>query len=279
MLNLKVTELARNMIQVQFDERRKQLRQDIMRVQNEMTTRGILRSSMTLSRIRDLYINEIQIRASIVLKVFIRILSTEVYPSEELASDLKREMEKYLFDILSELNKDLHKTVGSIKSVVTDEQVDKLLDSAYGHALKKIGTEIELFVLSLSRAKEREGQSGSSQAIYNFYSPVGAVQTGPGATATVTQNLNSENREALLYALDDIKKYLESEENLDFPKEEILELVDESCVELKKPNPNGMRLRAVLTTVAITIQTVGSLQQAYQVVKSALSLFGVYLPW
>ena len=279
MLNLKVTELARNMIQVQFDERRKQLRQDIMRVKNEIAIRGMLRSSMTLSRICDLYINEIQIRASIVLKVFIRILSTEVYPSEELASDLKSEMEKYLFDILSELNKDLHKTVGSIKSVVTDEQVDKLLDSAYGHALKKIGTEIELFVLSLSRAKEREGQSGSSQAIYNFYSPVGAVQTGPGATATVTQNLNSENREALLYALDDIKKYLESEENLDFPKEEILELVDESCVELKKPNPNGMRLRAVLTTVAITIQTVGSLQQAYQVVKSALSLFGVYLPW
>ncbi len=181
MLDLKVTELARNMIQIQFDECRKQLRQDIMRVKNEMATRRILDSTMTLMRIYDLYINEMQIRASVVMRVFIRILSTiEVHPFEELASDLKREMEKYLFDILSELNKDLLQTVGSIKSVVIGEQVDKLLDNAYGHALKKIGTEIELFVLSLNRAKEREGQSSSSQAVYNFYSSVGAVQTGPG---------------------------------------------------------------------------------------------------
>lgn len=95
----------------------------------------------------------------------------------------------------------------------------------------------------------------------------------------MVQTVGSEAREALLHALDLVQQSLASgEEPASYSKEEVLDLVKEGQTELEKAKPNGIRLRAILTAVATTIQTVGSLQPAYQALKTALLPLGILLP-
>ena len=147
-------------------------------------------------------------------------------------------------------------------------------------ALMKVDAEIDLFVLSLLRQTEaREGKTESSGQIFNFYSPIGAIQTGPSATANVVMNLSPRDREALREALERVKEGLSIVEHLPgHPKEEVLDLVEEAKTEVGKPRPNGMRLGSVLMAVGTAIQTVGSLQPAYQALKAALLPLGIPLP-
>jgi len=65
MLNQEVTELAGTMILVQFEERRKQLKREVEWVHNEMAERGISRSGITLARIHELCLHEVEIQARI----------------------------------------------------------------------------------------------------------------------------------------------------------------------------------------------------------------------
>lgn len=169
MLDPKVTELARTMIHVQFDERREQLRRDIERITTEMAERGMLRSGATFMKIRDLCAREVEIRAQIVWQVLVRVLSTiGVCPSDSLPSDLKGEVESYFPPDLPELTQTLRKAAELVRA----PEVPSLTDPR-NRALKKVNAEIDLFVLSfLSRTEGKEGQADSPQFIYNFYSPI-----------------------------------------------------------------------------------------------------------
>lgn len=278
MLDPKVSELARKMIEVQFDKRSEQLRRDILRVTNEMAIKGVTDSTMTLSQYYNLYTDEIGIRVNIVWEELKNILpAMELHPSEDLASYLKKEIEKYLSTIIADFNDDWRKRTTQIQSLAYFEQWDNF-NSAYDQALKRANAEIDLFVHSLGRTKGK-GQSDFPQNVYNFNAPVVAVQTGQGSTANVTQIISSDDKEALLQALDDIKKYLESGGNLSgFSKEEVLELAEESRAEVEKRNPNSSRLKTYLIGIAISIQTAAGLKPAYEVIKLVLSHFHIFLP-
>ena len=55
----------------------------------------------------------------------------------------------------------------------------------------------------VERARERPGlatEHFEPGVIYNFHGPVGAVQTGPGATAQVVQNFGPEQQKERLRA-------------------------------------------------------------------------------
>lgn len=104
-------------------------------------------------------------------------------------------------------------------------------------------------------------------------------RTGQGFTANVTQIISSDDHEALLQALDDIKKYLESGGDLSgFSKGEVIELIDDSRAEIRKQNPNSMRLKTCLMSIAVSIQTVAALKPTYEIIKLALSHFHITLP-
>lgn len=182
MLDSKVTELARTMILVQFDERRKHLRREIEQVHNEMSARGMGRSGAILTRIHELCAREVEIRAWIVWRVFARVLSSRgVDLSETLARDLKAEVEAYLPPDLTELNQIVAKAANHVRVGLLPP-----LSDARNHLLRKIGAEIDLFVLSLERRAEVvEGQTAPPQPVVNVYSPVSVVQTGAGSTENV----------------------------------------------------------------------------------------------
>lgn len=133
----------------------------------------------------------------------------------------------------------------------------------------------------LDALEQWEGRRGSTRAasMFHFHSPVGVVQTGPGATASVVQALGAEHRGALLHALRLVGEALSAMKELPgSSKEEVLELVEEGRTEIQKPRPNGIRLGAVLSAVAAAIQTAGSLQPAYQALKTVLVRLGIPLP-
>ncbi len=188
-----------------------------------MAKKGIADSTMTLSRFYNLYTDELGIRVNIVWEELKNTLSAiESHPSEELASYLKKEVEEYLSIFIIDFNEDWRKRTNQIQSIAYFELWGNF-KVAYDQALKKVGAEIDLFVLALRNSKEKEE---SVKNVINITGNVnvGAVQTGQGSTANVTQIINSQNREALLQALDDVKKYLESGENLSgFSKEEVIE--------------------------------------------------------
>jgi hypothetical protein len=235
-----------------------------------------LRSSMTFSRIHSLCKTEIRNRARIVWQMLFRALNAvKVHYSEELASTLKKEVEKYFPNNLPKFTPIL--TEAAQLSGYTGKLPDLSNDRA--QALAEVYGEIGLYVLALHSAEQEEEKSGSQQNIYQFYSPVGAVQTGPNAIANVVQTLDSQDREVLLQALDTIKQALAvAEELAGYSKEEIVDLVEEAQTELMEEKPNGLRLRSIITTVATTIQTVSILQKAYQALKVAVLPLGIQLP-
>ncbi|MFH1884360.1 MAG: hypothetical protein ABIL62_16815 [Planctomycetota bacterium] len=205
-----------------------------------------------------------------VLQIF-RMQFTEV-----LAADLKEVLKNYIdrnadeiFDIMSRETR-----LGSGTNIKFD------LHGVKHHVLEKVGIEIDLYMDSLVQGLTVEEEGAKlTQSKYNFYGPVGAVQTGPGASANVVQNLSTEDKDALMNALDEIKESLKKVEDIaTSEKEEIIEIVQESREELQKPKPNNMKIRTILTQVGRTIQTFASMQSAYQLLKSALIPLGIVLP-
>lgn len=280
MLDPKVAELAHERVQIQLKQRNRQFRQEISRVTDQMALKGTLDSTIAYRELYNRYANEIETWASIVWEELKKVLSAiDVHPSEELASDLKQNVGTHLVAITNDLTTDLRKFTNSIMNT---QEIDNLIDkltNTLNNASQRIDNEIELFVLSLSRTKEKEVRAGSTKNIINITGNVGAVQTGQGATANVAQIINPGGREELLQALDDIRKYLESGGDLSgFSKEDVVDLLDDSRAEIEKPNPNGTRLMTYLMGIAAIIQTVADLKPTYEIIKVALSHFHIILP-
>jgi hypothetical protein len=237
--------------------------------QNDAAMRGLGTSSGVIEVVYNLCVRDIELRALIVWQNLLRVLSQAgVQPSETLANELKQAVSRYAEAIFAEPHSRLDRLVQNIRGSYRPSLTD-----ARERALDKVNAEIDLFVLGLNRRNEFQ----SSQSGFVFNAPVGAVLTGPSATANVFQTITQQDRDALLAAVELLKQGLASVDNLPaHPKEEILDLVDEA--ETRKSKPNNSRLLSIFTTVATAIQTVASLQPAYQTLKTALLPLGILLP-
>jgi hypothetical protein len=178
MLEPKITELTDTLIQLQFRERTKQLEHDILLAQNDAAMRGLGTSSGVIEVVYNLCVRDIEPRALIVWQNLLRVLSQAgVQPSETLANELKQAVFRYAEAIFAEPHSRLDRLVqnigGSYRPSLTD---------ARERALDKVNAEIDLFVLGLNRRKEFQ----SSQSGFVFNASVGAVLTGPSATANVS---------------------------------------------------------------------------------------------
>ena len=113
--------------------------------------------------------------------------------------------------------------------------------------------------------------------MFSFYAPIGVVQTGAGATASVQQTLGATDREIILHALQAVEQAIAPATALaPTDRTQITDVVVELRDELTRPQPNLLRLRSGLVDIATPIQTLGA--AAYQLVKGALALLGVRLP-
>lgn len=276
MLDHQVTDLADRFIQVEFDERRKILSRAVLDVAQRTNSRGILNSSIHLDQVIQLCELEIDVRARIVLQIHIKVLADlAMVPYEGLAQDLKERLRYFLPH-----HSDYTGHAGDLAQKLDLLNRLQALAAKWEHAIKRTDAEIDLFVTGhLRRAKEMSSRNPAGGVTYNFNSPVGAFQLGAGAVATVIQTVQSADREALMKALDLLRDTILREDKIvTFDKIEVLELIEDGKVEVQKPKPNGTKLTSIMNTVSNAIQTVGTLQSAYQMLKASLLPFGIMLP-
>lgn len=276
MLDSKVIDLTDSLIQAQFTERRQYLSRELVKIANQLNSRGLFHSGAHIQRVVELCRHEVDIRARIVFQTHIRVLSQlDIVPYPQLSQDLKGRLAYYLplGDDFAQTPKNLAIQLGLQSSP------DVRIDEAHDHVLRKIGAEIDLFVETLTRQSQQCTDQTAGKPVYNFYSPIGAFQTGPGSMATVVQHIGTEDKETLLQALSLVRDALSQlPDTAGFPRADIIELVNDVDAELKKTSPNGTKLSSVLATIGNSIQTLGTLQSVYQTLKGALLPFGIMLP-
>ncbi len=274
MLDSNAIDLSDRLIQTQFAERRQQLQQELLKAAQQFNARGALNSSMHLQRVTEICRHEIEIRAWIIHNAHVRVLSQlSISPYPELSRDLKGRVAYFLplGDDYAQAPKDMAQRIG------LQSHPDIRVHEAREHVLAKIGTEIDLFVETLARQQRSIQAEGGP--IYHFHSPVGAFQTGAGSIANVVQHIGSSDKEAIRKALSAVKDALATlSESQNFPKREIVEIVDDASSEIAKPSPNRVKLTSMLSTIGDSIRMAGSLNSAYQLLKTAILPLGITLP-
>jgi hypothetical protein len=201
-------------------------------------------------------------------------------PYPELAADLKQRLRYYLplHDDYVSIPESLENRLGLMRPLNARARVA----AAWEQAIQRQDAQIDLIVLStVKRAERLVGESSLPTSTTNnyFYAPVASFQTGAGSIATVNQAFSVGDREALMKALDLVREAIQREQKIDtFNKGEVIELIEEGKAEAAKSKPNGTKLSSIMQTVSAAIQTVSTLQSAYQTLKITLAPFGIQLP-
>ncbi len=119
--------------------------------------------------------------------------------------------------------------------------------------------------LELMRRAAVAASLPSSDQTINVHGPVGALQTGAGATAHVNQTVEYANRADLVAAVDQILSELRAGPTATaIETVEAIEVFADIRTEICKEVPNKSRLAGLLTGIATTIQTIPNLAPAWQ---------------
>lgn len=278
MLDDKIIDIARKRIMLEIEDQSIFLRDQIDRLKNEMSAKGMFGSGVTGRKIIDLCSQSIRNRAQLVWQTLFRFITTSgISYSDNLSSELKNIVAEYLPESLNNFKDVIERNIPST-GVETIPRLMEDLSVARIHALSTINTEIDLFVHSLEK-RNQIIEDDKKATIVNIYSPVGSIQTGDNAIANVTQIIDSDLRQQFASVLNNISEGLLSLESLPtFPKNEIEELIIDGQSELKREKPNSTKLRSIFSTIGASIQTVASLKPAYDTLKQLLTYLGVSLP-
>lgn len=280
MIDQEIAKNANNRIRIEIEEQNSRLDSEIGRFMIKMRDVNAVQSSSSIRGIANLCIDTIKNRAQLARQILFQFITTAgISYSPELSDELKGLVAQHLPEKLADL-RDYIKPPTSliIGSPSLYESIWRDLDSARNQALLKVGTEIDSFVNSLKR-KVDTAKNGTSPISLTFNAPVGSIQTGDSSIANVTQNIDTEVKDQIRKALEDINSILtQPEVETPTPKGELLEVVQDSQVELQKEKPDVTRLKSLLTGIGTSIQMVSSLNPAYETLKHALTFIGISLP-
>lgn len=281
MIDPEILKIADERIKLEIEQQIRNLRNEIDRVNAEMAVRGLGHFGAMNGSITKLYKQHIKNQAQLIWQTLFRFITISgISYSENLASDLKEVVSKYLPESFPDFKSYIQRTASHSGSESLYKEVEPELVSARNQALRLVGTEIDLFVHSLKKKGkiEKIGES-DSKTIFNIYSPVGSILTGDNTIANIIQNIDTDLKLQLDGTLKAIADGLEQLDALPaHQKQEIKDIVKEGREELKKDKPNSLKLKSFLTTIGATIQTVASMKPAYDTLKQLLTYFGVSLP-
>jgi hypothetical protein len=274
MLDARIRTLAREGIEIAVEERWAPLEMEVSKASSEFATAGRAGSGSMYLHIFELYQNELDIQVSMAWGQLQKVLATVGIGSmDHLATDLKAFMAETFEWITSGLCDRLR------HSPFLRQGRDHVVrfDERKAHAIRKVYSEVDLFVAGLEQAA-RVAQNGGATHVNIYGSQVGILQTGASSTASMTVHLDSTSKQEITKALNTVEKALGEAAHVPFDRGEISEMIRESQSELDKPRPNVSRLRSLMQGVATSIQTVASLRPAYDAIKGGLALLGVTLP-
>ena len=276
MLDSKIVELTNGLIHTKFTERGQRLQEDFVRAAQKSNASGMLNTSKHVEQVAELCRHEAKTRAWIVHHAHLRVLSElSVAPYPELSQDLKKRLSEFV-----SLGNDYARAPNELAHRIgLQSHPEYRIHEARERVLAQIGIEIDLFVERLTRQRQQRTDQTEGKPVYNFYSPIGAFQTGTGSTANVVQHFETKDREALQEALSAVREALvQLSESRDVPKKDLIELVDEARAEIAKPMPNRLKMIPALTTIGDTIRVLAAMNAAYQLLKIAALPFGITLP-
>jgi hypothetical protein len=195
------------------------------------------------------------------------------------SADLQKELTNMFAECFKNID-DINEQMKSIRLLpvrhtpqVTPWMVENV-NQTHADTIDEINAEIGLFIISL---KKKEAKEEAPPTVMNFYSPVGAVQTGPSATANITQNIDTEAKAAINAAFDMIITRL-SEINELQQETELIELAEDGKMELSKSKPNALKIQNYILTIGTMIQTTAALKPAYELLKQGAAYLGFSLP-
>lgn len=106
---------------------------------------------------------------------------------------------------------------------------------------------------------------------------IGAVLTGDRAKAHITQNISAVKEMHELVGL--MREVLKHDAGLDQQrKAELIEIADDTCVELDKRAPNETKLMTLFALLTQSVQTLPAAKPAYHAAKALLATVGISLP-
>jgi len=265
---------ARQRIAVRFNarlpDRLEALAEEKCRMLRKATVHGGARSSYVTKSLWQLCVQELDVSIALAWQDMRRVvLSLRIPPSDTLAADLKKEVRVLLSVHYAEIKKLYQQWI----SIQHDRP--RSLEPALENGYNKIDPEIDLFVDALMVQRDHPGSQGS--IVIQGNAQVGAIVASPGASAQVTQQNISDNRQPILEALDCVLSAI-AESSHGSELSEVQELISDAKLELEKPKPNSLKLSSSFGGIATAISMLADLRPAYECLKSTAAILGVSLP-
>jgi len=276
-----VIEIARRRIALDIAEQSRTLETRIGQIKAEANAHGMLGSSRTVLLVDAACAENVKKRAEVVFQQLSRcVTAASIQPNENFSAKLKSAAHSFFppdIEGLANRATELAITLGLQNMAMGG--YGKQVDAARDAALSYLDSEIDLFALSLMKKHEQQ-----STVVFNInQSTVGAVQSGHGALANVSQHLNNDEHKQLISALEQLKAAILEVDSLPVhDKREVIEVLDEGVVELQKEKPNLIKVRGFMATLGATVSeatsVLANLKPAYETVKAATSTIGIAPP-
>ena len=235
-------------------------------VRSEANKHGMLHSSRTALNIRKVYeetYDDICRNAwsqlhQIAVTIGVKLEDTSIKQLRHLFNEVMTPVaHKYLADLQS--NRPNICSIGG--DIVADAE------AAFLRSREMVGTEIELFFANTAN-KLSLGCGSTHIENYNFSGPVGTVQQGDHSTATVTQNINTGELEALRSALESLLEKFRYDVRL-------TPLIKEAKAEAVKQQPQMGHIRGFLAGIKAFISSVKDGKELFEAVEKAALACGM----
>lgn len=279
MIDRQVSELARRGLGPRVEKQMEELRQALGTIVVQVGANRIAQGSPGAIHTTRPCVAVVAPVVDLAWKNLWRVVTTLRKPAS--AQDLKLELQSELADFFTRVRGVLREKVKFTGGDNGSEtaRATSAFDTEVRRVMELVEVEIDLFVHEPRDARETPPPAVTAGATFNIYSPIGAIQTGPGASAVVVQHLDEPNREALRAALRELRDALHGVTGTAMvDRSEVAEMATVAEVELDKPKPNAALLTSLLSGIATGVQTVAAVQPAYTALKAAAAAVGVSLP-
>lgn len=276
MLDNDVINLADRQIQLACEEQDKNLAIKMRTIRADASRRGM--GGNYINAVQEACATATTERGEFVWNILFRCITTVGFSYDaDIELQLKSAVDKHFPEHMNGLKYHVQEAANTIRMSDIVSKIPDEIGNARLAILRKIHTEIELFLMKL-KATPAEIPYAPPQININN-STIGALQTASGAIANVSQQIDCKAVQAIISSLTLLAKELTSIETLpQNEKSEIVELVNDGIVELSKEKPNLSKIKSFISTIGSAISFTANLKPAYDTLKVAVAMIGLTLP-
>jgi hypothetical protein len=277
MLRASVIDRIRESVEAELGPRSTNLAAAMNACDSEFAVRGAFNSSMRIQRRGLVACQELTVRAEMIwgpemiwgLMQRCRPLFGELDDAlvDGLSQQIRRHITAQATAVL--LLSGVTSTEPSRRTALIEQPIMECRDQL----IRRFCNQATFFVEELKQPPAASAAGG----VYNFQGNVGAVLTGPYATAHV--HIDGAGAARLVEALEQLRDALPKAADMAFEaREQSTGLVSDIIVAARVDKPNGLTLTSLLMGLGMAVQTVASLRPAWDAVLLAAKSIGIPLP-